>query len=319
LKYDASNPNGYETPAQLNARDTANRARANHTGTQPASTITGLATVATSGNHSDLALDDGTNPHGTTKADVGLGNAENTSDLDKPISTATQAALDLKYDASNPNGYETPAQLDARDTANRDRSNHTGTQLASTISNFATTVLNTILSGLVIVDAVVSASDTVLSAIGKLQGQINNFTANLFYTDTAIFPGLVNNTDSLEEYATFSPSVPVAGDYRIDWTYNWSLNAGANDFIAQIRVNGVVIWDHIQEPKDAGGSGINLPNTGGGTTNTGTNQRHVICAHEVIALTAGSNDIEIYFRGSVNNDAAAIYRARMSIQKWGTS
>lgn len=56
-------------------------------------------------NHSELTLDDGTNPHGTTKADVGLGNVDNTSDLDKSISTATQAALDLKYDASNPSNY----------------------------------------------------------------------------------------------------------------------------------------------------------------------------------------------------------------------
>ena len=46
--------------------------------------------------HSSLSLDDGTNPHNTTKADVGLGNADNTSDADKPISTATQTALDLK-------------------------------------------------------------------------------------------------------------------------------------------------------------------------------------------------------------------------------
>ena len=36
------------------------------------------------------------NPHGTTKADVGLGNVDNTSDLNKPISTATQLALNTK-------------------------------------------------------------------------------------------------------------------------------------------------------------------------------------------------------------------------------
>lgn len=35
------------------------------------------------------------------KADVGLGNVDNTSDLNKPISTATQAALDLKANAAN--------------------------------------------------------------------------------------------------------------------------------------------------------------------------------------------------------------------------
>jgi hypothetical protein len=36
------------------------------------------------------------NPHSTTKAQVGLGNVDNTSDLNKPISTATQSALDSK-------------------------------------------------------------------------------------------------------------------------------------------------------------------------------------------------------------------------------
>lgn len=36
-----------------------------------------------------------------TKANIGLGNVDNTSDADKPVSTATQAALDLKEDKSN--------------------------------------------------------------------------------------------------------------------------------------------------------------------------------------------------------------------------
>jgi hypothetical protein len=42
----------------------------------------------------------GTNPHGTTKADVGLGNVDNTSDANKPVSTAQAAAIALKIDAS---------------------------------------------------------------------------------------------------------------------------------------------------------------------------------------------------------------------------
>lgn len=40
------------------------------------------------------------NPHGTTKSDVGLGNVDNTSDANKPVSTATQTALNLKVDAN---------------------------------------------------------------------------------------------------------------------------------------------------------------------------------------------------------------------------
>ena len=39
---------------------------------------------------------DKNNPHEVTKAQVGLGNCDNTSDLNKPISTATQTALDGK-------------------------------------------------------------------------------------------------------------------------------------------------------------------------------------------------------------------------------
>lgn len=44
------------------------------------------------------------NPHSVTKAQVGLGNVDNTSDADKPISTLTQAALDEKVDAETGKG-----------------------------------------------------------------------------------------------------------------------------------------------------------------------------------------------------------------------
>lgn len=46
-----------------------------------------------------IARDD--NPHGVTKAQVGLGSVDNTSDIDKPVSTATQDALDLKANAED--------------------------------------------------------------------------------------------------------------------------------------------------------------------------------------------------------------------------
>lgn len=58
------------------------------------------------------------NPHGVTKAQVGLGNVDNTSDMDKPVSNAVQAALDEvqscidthKADKNNPHGV-TKAQI----------------------------------------------------------------------------------------------------------------------------------------------------------------------------------------------------------------
>lgn len=48
-----------------------------------------------------------------TKGDVGLGNADNTSDLNKPISTATQTALDAKLNNSQKGVAGGLAELDA--------------------------------------------------------------------------------------------------------------------------------------------------------------------------------------------------------------
>jgi len=44
----------------------------------------------------DTHISNTSNPHSVTKTQVGLSNVDNTTDLNKPISTATQAALDLK-------------------------------------------------------------------------------------------------------------------------------------------------------------------------------------------------------------------------------
>ena len=81
-KYDASNPAGFITLAEV-----------------PASPVTSVNTQT-----GDVVLD---------KSDVGLSNVDNTSDLDKPISTATQTALNSKYDISNPAGYITLAEVPA--------------------------------------------------------------------------------------------------------------------------------------------------------------------------------------------------------------
>jgi len=61
-------------------------------------------------NHSELNLNDGTNPHGTTKSDVDLANADNTSDLEKPISDKTQGALNTKVTKLDIQGFVGPNQ-----------------------------------------------------------------------------------------------------------------------------------------------------------------------------------------------------------------
>lgn len=65
-------------------------------------------------------------------------------------------------------------------TSDRDRSNHTGTQLASTISDFFTNVRATVLTGIsTTTNAVISSTDTVLTALGKLQKQISDNLSTL--------------------------------------------------------------------------------------------------------------------------------------------
>ena len=104
---------------------------------------------------------------GITKSMVGLANVDNTSDANKPISTATQSALDLKAPLASPTftgtvtlptGTVTSTMIADGTIVNADinasaaislsklatdplaRANHTGTQTASTISNFDTQV-----------------------------------------------------------------------------------------------------------------------------------------------------------------------------------
>lgn len=61
----------------------------------------------------DTHIDNTSNPHGVTKSQVGLGNVDNTSDADKPISSATQAALDLKINTSQKGAANGVAELDS--------------------------------------------------------------------------------------------------------------------------------------------------------------------------------------------------------------
>lgn len=54
-----------------------------------------------------------TTPIGIVKADVGLGNVDNTSDINKPVSTAVQTALNLKINLSDKGANNGVASLDA--------------------------------------------------------------------------------------------------------------------------------------------------------------------------------------------------------------
>lgn len=68
-----------------------------------------LSSISTLNSHASNT----NNPHSVTKSQVGLGNADNTSDANKPISTATQTALDAKLDDSQKGAANGLAELDS--------------------------------------------------------------------------------------------------------------------------------------------------------------------------------------------------------------
>ena len=83
------------------------------------------------------------NPHGTTKNDIGLGNVDNTSDINKPISTATQTSLNLKANLLSPTFTGTVSGITATMVGAPNGSGN------STGINTGDNAVNTLYSGLV--------------------------------------------------------------------------------------------------------------------------------------------------------------------------
>ena len=59
----------------------------------------------------DVHIADKANPHNVTKAQVGLGNVDNTADIDKPISNAMESALLEKADKTKTYSKEETTSL----------------------------------------------------------------------------------------------------------------------------------------------------------------------------------------------------------------
>ncbi len=65
-------------------------------------TETGWAAAGVTGSQLSDHIADTANPHSVTKSQVGLANVDDTADAAKPVSTATQTALDLKAPLASP-------------------------------------------------------------------------------------------------------------------------------------------------------------------------------------------------------------------------
>lgn len=116
-----------------------------------------------------------------TKTDVGLGNVDNTSDANKPVSTATQTALDLKAPLASPALTGTPTAPTAAAGTNT-------TQLATTAGIVAERTATRTLTG-----ATISGSSNTLSNIPDSALSANVLLGNGNPTITTVEPRILLN------------------------------------------------------------------------------------------------------------------------------
>lgn len=160
--------------------------RANHTGTQAISTVSGLqtaldgkeatGTAATAVAAHVAASDPHTQYLTGTEADAAyapLGHVGAGGGAHANAVASGAAGFMTGTDKAKLDGVSAGATANQTDAHLKDRANHTGSQLSSTISDFATSVRSTVLSGLSLADStVVAATDSVLQAIGKLAARL---------------------------------------------------------------------------------------------------------------------------------------------------
>jgi len=139
------------------------------------------------------------NPHNVNKAAVGLALANNTSDVNKPVSTAQQTALDLKL-------------------------------AISAFTNAAVTAKT--LTGLSVSGTNIVSTDTILQALGKAQNQLNALLGGVNYQGTwnatTNIPAIISSVGTKGYY--YVVSVPGATNLNgiTDWKLgDWVIFNGA--------------------------------------------------------------------------------------------
>ena len=136
------------------------------------------------------------NPTGLDKNDVGLGNVDNTSDANKPISIATQAALDTKQ-ALNSNLTEISALTPSNDDIIQRKS---GAWTNRTPAQFK-------------VDLALTKSDVGLGNVDNTSDATKNAAVATLENKTIVSPVVEDYMDLTEE--SVSPTTPAASRIRL--------------------------------------------------------------------------------------------------------
>ena len=243
---------------------------------------------------------------------------------ESPTNVFTYTSEDSTVTEIDISNFETTTELNTRDTDNRNRTNHTGTQTASTISDFDTEVSNNTDVASAIKDNVAGeinaitekatpvSADLILiedsaDSNNKKKVQVGNLPSSGGGGDPSSWLDRSSATEdrffvnSTNDFTTESSALSVnhthtpnaTGTYLIQLSYGFSVDTGTFDFDAQLLVETaavatVVVRTHKQEIQDAGGVD---PDDGTGTGingSSGTDQRNLGFLEYFHSATSGT-------------------------------
>lgn len=176
------------------------------------------------------------NPHKVTKEQLGLGNVDNTSDLDKPISTATQTALNEKAPIENPifkGIVQVEDLIDANDSSQR---------VASTA--WVRGVIATAMDGGSVKKVIVSIATTDDVTLGYATS-VGEPIIKVYVGDTAISAPLMDVMNYFRGTNTNAINVAVSEYQENSYDTNYLISANLNlsaeqtDVVLSINEDGL--------------------------------------------------------------------------------
>ena len=186
------------------------------------------ALLSNKANQSSLEnhTNDKSNPHAVTKAQVGLGNVDNTSDLNKPISTATQAALALKANSAD---VYTKTQTDTLLDSKQDKFNILDYITYSKDNNNTTITITGVKSGKSLVGDITIPAFIEGLPVTKLKGRDIGMGSGCFgYQTSLVSMHLPDTLEIIEdrvfqsctslEYVNLPPNLTSIGDFAFQGT-----------------------------------------------------------------------------------------------------
>ena len=192
-----------------------------------------------------------------SKSEVGLNNVDNTSDVNKPISTATQTALNNCYSTSNPSGFITTGQTGQFYPRNNPSGYITGL-IGLTGDFYSRTNPSGYITGLI---GLTGDFYSRTNPSGFITGVTSSSISDATLTGKAVLTG----TAASATYALIPPSITLTGtNTNIDWslssiytqsltgntTYTFSNSKDGQVILARITNTGTytVTWPTIKWP-----------------------------------------------------------------------